>query len=166
MHRDKKVTRCTHIDWHVSALYNPHQIYCTGTNNDWQPMHTAMKQQSSSVQHVLLDRGRLNLDLIQYPVCAEARVFASTNLWRPVPQRVLIAQRTFTRQLAVHGERSPLRHGRLLATCAGIETSESVYEGLCCVCYKPGVLGSCENPECGFLMHYTCVPPSGPGGKQ
>ena len=30
--------------------------------------------------------------------------------------------------------------------------------GICCVCYKPGVMGKCPNPSCGLLMHLTCVP--------
>ena len=40
------------------------------------------------------------------------------------------------------------------------ETEEVAYQGICCVCYKKGALGRCPRPECGLLMHYTCVEPT------
>ena len=40
------------------------------------------------------------------------------------------------------------------------ETDERTVQGVCCVCYKKGVMGRCPNPECGLLMHFTCVPSS------
>ena len=46
------------------------------------------------------------------------------------------------------------------------ETDTRTLEGVCCVCYKKGVMGKCSNPECGLLMHYTCVPPRAPGESQ
>ena len=46
------------------------------------------------------------------------------------------------------------------------ETDERAFQGICCVCYKKGCLGRCPNPECGLLMHHTCVMPSEPGGDQ
>ena len=36
-------------------------------------------------------------------------------------------------------------------------TDERYFQGVCCVCYKKGVLGRCPNPDCGLLMHHTCV---------
>ena len=46
------------------------------------------------------------------------------------------------------------------------ETEERTLQGVCCVCYKKGVLGKCSNAECGLLMHYTCVPIVHPGDGQ
>ena len=37
------------------------------------------------------------------------------------------------------------------------ENEEGASRGVCCVCYKKGVLGRCPNVECGLLMHYSCV---------
>ena len=34
------------------------------------------------------------------------------------------------------------------------------------MCYKKGVLGRCANPQCGLLMHYSCVPSISPGQVQ
>ena len=45
------------------------------------------------------------------------------------------------------------------------ETDERSVQGVCCVCYKKGVLGRCPNPTCGLLMHYTCVPSLGGTGS-
>ena len=44
------------------------------------------------------------------------------------------------------------------------ETEERAYQGICCVCHKKGCLGRCPNPECGLLMHFSCVKVSKPGG--
>ena len=38
------------------------------------------------------------------------------------------------------------------------ETDQAHYSGVCCVCFKKGCLGRCPNPECGLLMHHSCVP--------
>ena len=46
------------------------------------------------------------------------------------------------------------------------ETDERAYQGVCCVCYKKGCLGRCPNPDCGLLMHHTCVMPTEQGGDQ
>ena len=46
------------------------------------------------------------------------------------------------------------------------ETDERALQGVCCVCYKKGVLGRCPNPHCGLLMHYSCVPSTRPGEDQ
>ena len=46
------------------------------------------------------------------------------------------------------------------------ETDDNTVKGVCCVCYKKGVLGRCPNPECGLLMHLTCVPSAEPGKGQ
>ena len=47
------------------------------------------------------------------------------------------------------------------------ETDERTVEGRCCACYKPGPMGRCPNPECGLLVHFTCVPPRANGlGQQ
>ncbi len=46
------------------------------------------------------------------------------------------------------------------------ETEERALQGVCCVCYKKGVLGRCPNPSCGLLMHYSCVPSTRPGESQ
>ncbi len=46
------------------------------------------------------------------------------------------------------------------------ETEERALQGVCCVCYKKGVLGRCPNPRCGLLMHYSCVPSTRPGEDQ
>ncbi len=46
------------------------------------------------------------------------------------------------------------------------ETEERTLQGVCCVCYKKGVLGRCPNPSCGLLMHYSCVPSLKPGEGQ
>jgi len=43
------------------------------------------------------------------------------------------------------------------------ETQDTSAKGVCCVCLKKGVLGRCPNPECGLLMHLTCVPSTAPG---
>ena len=37
------------------------------------------------------------------------------------------------------------------------ENEEGASKGVCCVCYRKGVLGRCPNVECGLLMHYSCV---------
>ena len=46
------------------------------------------------------------------------------------------------------------------------ETEDPSLQGICCVCYKKGVLGRCPNPHCGLLMHYTCVHSESPGAPQ
>ena len=46
------------------------------------------------------------------------------------------------------------------------ETDERTVQGVCCVCYKKGVLGRCPNPSCGLLMHLTCVPSTEVGASQ
>ena len=46
------------------------------------------------------------------------------------------------------------------------ETDDVTLQGLCCVCYKKGVLGRCPNAGCGLLMHHTCVPSAKPGAAQ
>ena len=46
------------------------------------------------------------------------------------------------------------------------ETEERAFQGVCCVCYKKGCLGRCPNPECGLLMHHTCVEPLPNGDQQ
>ena len=46
------------------------------------------------------------------------------------------------------------------------ETKDPTVQGTCCVCFKKGCLGRCPNPQCGLLMHHTCVMSTEPGGEQ
>ncbi len=46
------------------------------------------------------------------------------------------------------------------------ETDAISFQGVCCVCYKKGVLGRCPNSDCGLLMHHTCVMSTAPGKDQ
>ena len=43
---------------------------------------------------------------------------------------------------------------------------DRTFQGVCCVCYKKGCLGRCPNPDCGLLMHHSCVMPVAQGGNQ
>ena len=46
------------------------------------------------------------------------------------------------------------------------ETDDPTLQGVCCLCYKKGVLGRCPNSGCGLLMHYTCVQSENPAAPQ
>ena len=46
------------------------------------------------------------------------------------------------------------------------ETDDYTLKGVCCVCHKQGCLGRCPNPECGLLMHYSCMLPTKGDGFQ
>lgn len=51
------------------------------------------------------------------------------------------------------------------------EMDDPALKGVCCACYRHGILGRCPNrrcpnPGCGLLMHHSCVMLESPGAPQ